>query len=219
MKEFVKSHGAVHNDFLTRFSNGDVNEEERRRFAIEFFHFSREWPAILATLLVNTPDEQEAAALATILVSELGDMHPCKKRHELLFRKFLGSIGIDPKEAMRREMLPATRAFIDGMKRLFSTADHTVALGAEFALETMAIPMWDLLIAGLKHWKQRAPVTDIVFFTFHRALEQEHEDAVDGILGMQHHDPAVQERFRNGAEELLILLEEFWHGMEDNHAP
>ena len=59
MRNLVLVHGAINNKFLTRFAQGNITEPELRRFAVEFFHFSREWPAILATLLVNTPDEQE----------------------------------------------------------------------------------------------------------------------------------------------------------------
>ena len=60
MMEIVVSHPAINNDFLTRFSKGEVTDVEFGRFATEFFHFSRTFPAILANLLVNTADEGEA---------------------------------------------------------------------------------------------------------------------------------------------------------------
>lgn len=213
MRQLAKKHGAVDNDFLNKFADGKVSEAEFKRAVIEFAHFSREWPAILATLLVNTPDEREAAELTKILVSELGNMNP-QNRHELLMRKFLRSIDVDPKEIMRQKQLPTTKAFNDGLRRLFSDMDHFIALGAEFALEHMAIPMWDKLIAGLRKQKQKHPQMDIVFFTFHRALEEEHEDAMDSALGMHANNPEIQVSFRKGANELLTILENFWVGMD-----
>src|SRR6266852_2285881 len=108
MKNFINQHGAINNRFLSRFKDAKVTDEEFRKFAVEFFHFSREWPMILATLLVNTSDEQEAAEITKILVSELGDMNP-NDRHELLFRQFLRSIDIAPTDALRTTKLPTTR--------------------------------------------------------------------------------------------------------------
>ena len=65
----MHKHGAINNSFLNRFKQGEVSHEEFCRVAVEFFHFSREWPAILATLLVNTSDEKEAAELTKMVAS------------------------------------------------------------------------------------------------------------------------------------------------------
>jgi pyrroloquinoline quinone (PQQ) biosynthesis protein C len=129
MKQIVLEHPAIHNDLLTRFSEGRVSEEEFERFATEFFHFSRTFPAILANLLVNTPDEREAFELTKVLTSELGDGDP-NLRHELLFRKFLRSIDIDPREVIAKAMIPSTRAYLDGLWKLYGNSDHAKALGA-----------------------------------------------------------------------------------------
>ncbi|MBI4148556.1 iron-containing redox enzyme family protein [Candidatus Woesearchaeota archaeon] len=215
IKEFVHGHGAVNNKFLSRFSRGDSTEQEFTRGAVEFFHFSREWPAILATLLVNTPDEEEAAELTKILVSELGNDNP-SQRHELLFRDFLRSMNIDPKQAMRHKPLETTSRFVNGLKKLFSSTDHTIALGAEFGLETMAIPMWDKLIPGLKIRKNTTrPELDITFFTFHRKLEEGHEDAADHLLKIHVTSREEQRKFLTGVTTVLDLLEQFWLGMSD----
>ena len=59
--EFVKKHNATNNAFIDRFARGDISEEEFKNFSIEFYHFTREWVAILSTLLVNTPNENDGA--------------------------------------------------------------------------------------------------------------------------------------------------------------
>ena len=60
---FVKRHSATNNAFIDRFAKGDISESEFIRFSIEFYHFTREWVSILSTLLVNTPDESDAALM------------------------------------------------------------------------------------------------------------------------------------------------------------
>ena len=76
IKNIVKSHPATDNDFINRFSRGEISDDEFIRFSIEFYHFTREWPQILSTLLVNTANENDAYELTRILVSELGDDKP-----------------------------------------------------------------------------------------------------------------------------------------------
>ena len=214
---FVKAHNATNNDFINRFSKGDISEDEFKRFSIEFFHFTREWPSILSTLLVNTPDEDDARNLTTILVSELGDDDP-NKRHELLYRKYLRSLNIDPVAMVKRQQLKTTKGWLDGMRTYFS-GDHFEALGAEFGLENMAIPMWDKILAGFKVWKEKHPEyagADIRYFTFHRELEEHHEEAMENILGTHKDDPVARESFMKGAKGILDLEEKFWLGLADN---
>ncbi len=215
---FVKAHSATRNDFIDRFSRGDISEEEFRRFSVEFYHFTREWPAILSTLLVNTPDENDAANLTTILVSELGDMDP-KKRHELLYRKYLRSLGYEPADLVKKKQLKTTKAWLDGMRNYFG-ADYYEALGAEFGLENMAIPMWDKILAGFKVWTEKHPEyknMDIRYFTFHRELEEHHEEAMEDVLGQHKNDPVAREKFMKGAEGILDLEQKFWLGLSDTH--
>ena len=216
--QFVKKHSAIDNEFINRFARGDVSVDEFKRFSVEFFHFTREWPAILSTLLVNTPDESDAANLTTILVSELGDMDPTK-RHELLYRKYLRSLNMDPTPLVKAEQLPTTKAWLDGMRDYFS-GDYYEALGAEFGLENMAIPMWDKILAGFRIFEDKHPEfknTDIEYFTFHRKLEEHHEEAMEDVLGTHKSDPDAREKFFKGARGILNLEKNFWNGLSDKH--
>ena len=214
--EFVKKHNATNNAFIDRFARGDISEEEFKNFSIEFYHFTREWVAILSTLLVNTPNENDAANLTTILVSELGDMDPTK-RHELLYRKYLRSIGIEPETLVKRKQLPTTKAWLDGMRNYFS-GEYFEALGAEFGLENMAIPMWDKILSGFNVWLKKHPKyskADIEYFTFHRALEDQHEAAMEDVLGTHKSEEKARENFFKGAQGILDLEEKFWLGLSD----
>lgn len=223
MRASVLRHGAINNPYLDRFKAGALNDEEFRRFAVEFYNFARFFPKILVAQLVNTEDEAVADELTTVLYSELGEGRP-KNRHELLYRDFLRSVGIDVHDALTRPMLPSTRAYIEGMEQLYSSGNHATALGASFGLENMAITMWDHLIPGLTVLRAtRYPSMDMTYFTFHRELEVTHEDAMrkavaavdrtesDGFGRM-----AEQERedFSLGVKAVLDYLEGFWMGLD-----
>ena len=221
MREVVLRHGAINNSFLDRFQQGRITEQEFRDFAVEFYNFARFFPKILMAQLINTEDEGVADELTKVLYSELGDGRP-KNRHELLYRDFLRSVGVDVHEAMGRPMLPSTRAYIEGMERLYSDGNHDVALGASFGLENMAITMWDHLIPGLHLMRaQRYPHMDPTYFTFHRDLESTHEDAMKQAVeslsaGAGASEPSMQTRldFRRGMEAVLDYLEGFWRGLD-----
>ncbi len=227
MRDFVLHHGAINNPYLDRFQSGRLTDEEIREFAVEFYSFARFFPKILVAQLVNTEDEAVADELTQVLYSELGDGHT-KNRHELLYRDFLRSLDLDVHEAMGRPMLPSTRAYIDGMEQLYSSGNHHLALGASFGLENMAITMWDHLIPGLAHLhKDRYPKMDMTYFTFHRQLESQHEEAmknavaaVEGAKGAGSGGMSVQERsdFRRGVKAVLDYLEGFWMGLEGRSA-
>ncbi len=213
----VKKHPATKNDFIDRFAKGEITKEEFLNFSIEFYHFTREWVSILSILLVNTPNENDAASLTRILVSELGDMDP-SKRHELLYRKYLRSIGLEPADLISREQKITTKQWLDGMRNYFSQ-DYFVALGAEYGLENMAIPMWDKLLPGLRMVASKFPEfrgMEIEYFTFHRELEEHHEEAMENVLGEHINDPEARRKFEQGAKAILDLEEKFWLGLAEN---
>ncbi|MBU6479253.1 MAG: iron-containing redox enzyme family protein [Nitrospirae bacterium] len=223
MRQYVLRHGAINNLYLDRFQRGDLTDEEIRQFAVEFYNFARFFPKILVAQLVNTEDETVANELTKVLYSELGDGHS-RKRHELLYRDFLRSIGKDVHEAMTQQMLPSTKSYIEGMEQLYSSGNHATALGASFGLENMAITMWDHLIPGLTRLRAtRYPAMDMTYFTFHRELESGHEEAmekavaaIDGGIDAGAGGLSVQERedFHRGVKAVLDYLEGFWTGLE-----
>lgn len=225
MRQLVLQHGAINNSYLDRFRSGDLTDGELKEFAVEFYNFARFFPQVLVAQLVNTEDEQIADELTKVLYSELGDGET-RRRHELLYRDFLRSLGIGIHDAMTRSMLPSTRAYIEGMERLYSDGNHAKALGASFGLENMAITMWDHLIPGLMHLKAaRHPHMDLTYFTFHRQLEQSHEEAMKQAVQVMDGEPgsatlAVQQEqdFQEGVQAVLNYLEGFWLGLDERRS-
>mgnify|MGYP001584683997 FL=1 len=223
MRQYVLCHGAINNVYLDRFQRSDLTDEEFRQFAVEFYNFARFFPKILVAQLVNTEDETVANELTNVLYSELGNGHT-RRRHELLYRDFLRSIGMDVHEAMTHPMLPSTKAYIEGMEQLYSSGNHATALGASFGLENMAITMWDHLLPGLTRLRAtRYPAMDMTYFTFHREIESGHEEAMEkavaaidggsnaGLGALPVHE---REDFHRGVKAVLDYLEGFWLGLE-----
>ena len=222
MRDVVLGHSAIHNPYLDWFRTGDVSDPELRHFAIEFYNFTRFFPKILVSQLVNTEDELIADELTRVLYSELGEGSP-HHRHELLYRKFLRSIGIDIHQALTQPMMPSTKAYIDGMEALYGSGNHAQALGASFGLENMAITMWDHLIPGLVALQQSShPNMDTTYFTFHRELESTHEEAMEKAVaameeqatGSKNLSPEEGQDFHQGITMVLDYLEGFWMGLE-----
>jgi pyrroloquinoline quinone (PQQ) biosynthesis protein C len=226
MRTAVLRHGAINNPYLDRFKTGDLTDHEFREFAVEFYNFARFFPKILIAQLVNTEDEAVADELTRVLYSELGDGRT-KNRHELLYRDFLRSIGVDVHEAMSRPMLDSTRTYIDGMECLYSSGNHASAVGASFGLENMAITMWDHLIPGLERLRCRYAGMDMTYFTFHRELETTHEEAMEHAVAVMDNPnggsgASMSERdraeFRRGMVAVLDYLEGFWMGLDRSRA-
>lgn len=225
MRSVVLGHRAINNSYLDRFQTGDLTDADLKEFTIEFYNFARFFPQILVSQLVNTEDEKVADELTKVLYSELGEGQT-RHRHEFLYRDFLRSVGIDVHKAMSHPMLPSTRAYIEGMERLYSDGNHAKALGASFGLENMAITMWDHLIPGLTDLRTtRYPHMDITYFTFHRQLESTHEEAMEhavaAVQGATNEGMSDQEKedFRCGVNAVLGYLEGFWMGLERRGSP
>ena len=133
----------------------------------------------------------------------------------MLYRKYLRSIGISPEELIFRKQLPSTKQWLDKMREYFSS-DHFTALGAEYGLENMAIPMWDKLLPGLEKARMKFPnlrSMDIEYFTFHRELEEHHEEEMANVLGEHINDRVAREKFTKGASGMLDSEKEFWEGL------
>lgn len=213
LREKVLRHGAINNPYLDRFKRGELEEEDLRDYAIQFYGFVKNFPRILATLLANTPDPKAADELCIILASELGNGEP-QKRHEYLYQRFLHSIDIDPKSALKTGLEPETQDFINGMVELYGHRDYGVALGASFGLENMAITMWDHLLPGLEKLKERPQLRkmDLTYFTFHRDLEKEHEDSMEEALS--HSTELAVDSLKYGIDTMLNYLQRMWMGLE-----
>lgn len=209
----IVQHRSVNNSFLDRFGRGEVQGRELDLFCAEYYHFVRRFPKILMGLLANVPDEAMAGEITKILLSELGDGDPAQ-RHELLYRRFLRSAGLDPAKLIATAPLPTTEAWLSGLERLYSHRTVPIALGASFGTEHMANTMWDHLNPGIERLKRDRPAIDDEYFTFHKLIEDQHEDWMEKAIAALVVDEPGRRQVEQGAWEALDLEAEFWLGIE-----
>ncbi|MHB8717541.1 MAG: hypothetical protein ACYDAC_01430 [Candidatus Dormibacteria bacterium] len=110
-----------------------------------------------------------------------------------------------------------TLFFCDELARIYGSEDVDVAEGASFAVEHWAAAgFWKQLIAGLDAYKNReCPDLRLAFFTWHDRVEDQHAAHTMDELREAFQRPGFdQQRFLEGAAEMLNGVKVFWDGLE-----
>lgn len=111
----------------------------------------------------------------------------------------------------------STIFFCDELARVYGSADPDIAEGASFAVENWAAAgFWKQLIAGLDAYKKReCPDLRLAFFTWHDRVEDQHAAHTMDELKIAFERPGFnQEKFLQGAQEMLNGVRAFWDGLE-----
>ena len=112
----------------------------------------------------------------------------------------------------------STLFFTDELARVYGSADPDIAEGASFAVEHWAAAgFWKQLIAGLDAFKKReCPELRLAFFTWHDRVEDNHAAHTLDELRIAFQRPGFdQQKFLQGAEEMLNGVKAFWDGLEE----
>ncbi|MDQ2960046.1 MAG: hypothetical protein M3R48_03220 [Candidatus Dormibacteraeota bacterium] len=107
--------------------------------------------------------------------------------------------------------------FCDELVRIYGSDDPDIAEGASFAVENWAAAgFWKQLIAGLDAYKTReCPDLRLAFFTWHDRVEDQHAaHTMDELKGAFQRPGFDQQRFLEGAAEMLNGVKVFWDGLE-----
>ncbi len=110
-----------------------------------------------------------------------------------------------------------TLFFCDELARIYGSDDPDVAEGASFAVEHWAAAgFWKQLISGLEAFKGReCPELRLAFFTWHDRVEDQHAAHTMDELEEAFRRPGFdQQKFLDGAAEMLNGVETFWQGLE-----
>src|SRR5260370_20995176 len=145
----------------------------------------------------------------------------CSAAHFEWLRNFGAPLGLSFEEmGKRRHATPSTRFFCDELLRIYGAEDASTAEGASFAVEHWAAAgFWKELIAGLKAFKEReCPMLPLGFWIWHDKIEDCHaahtSDELEQAFAMPHCD---QEKFIQGAGEMLDGVRAFWAGLWSDH--
>ncbi|MBJ7608980.1 MAG: hypothetical protein JF887_06070 [Candidatus Dormibacteraeota bacterium] len=110
-----------------------------------------------------------------------------------------------------------TLFFTDELARIYGSDDPDIAEGASFAVEHWAAAgFWKQLITGLDAFKDRECADlRLAFFTWHDRVEDQHAaHTMDELKGAFKRPGFDQQKFLDGAAEMLNGVETFWHGLE-----
>ena len=110
-----------------------------------------------------------------------------------------------------------TLFFTDELARIYGSDDPDVAEGASFAVEHWAAAgFWKQLINGLEAYKRReCPELRLAFFSWHDRVEDQHAaHTMDELEGAFQRPGFDQQKFLEGAAEMLNGVKVFWDGLE-----
>ena len=110
-----------------------------------------------------------------------------------------------------------TLFFCDELARIYGSDDPDIAEGASFAVEHWAAAgFWKELINGLEAYKTReCPDLRLAFFTWHDRVEDQHAaHTMDELKGAFQRPGFDQQKFLEGAAEMLNGVRAFWDGLE-----
>jgi hypothetical protein len=128
------------------------------------------------------------------------------------------AVGLDFDDLGKRRFgRDSTLFFCDELARIYGSDDPDVAEGASFAVEHWAAAgFWKQLIHGLDSYKQReCPDLRLAFFTWHDRVEDQHAaHTMDELRGAFERPGFDQQKFLQGAEEMLNGVKAFWDGLE-----
>ncbi len=119
----------------------------------------------------------------------------------------------------RKHGTPSTVFFCDEPSRLYGSEDPDVAEGASFAVEHWAAAgFWKQLIRGLDAYRDReCPDLRLAFFTWHDRVESQHAaHTMTELLDAYRRPGFDEEKFLQGAAEMLDGVKAFWDGLEQS---
>jgi hypothetical protein len=239
VRDLVDHHPVVSDNAYTRwFAKGEATRDEVRHLTVQFSVFSHLFLEAQLRKVINAGDIAAYRAGKEILMNELGVAFNGRVDEEGIatdgtvdggrFKftaahfewlvRFARPLGLGFGElGKRRHGTPSTLFFCDELLRVYGSEDPSTAAGASYAVEHWAAAgFWKALIAGLRAFKEReCPELHLGFWTWHDKVEDQHAAHTDDELLEAYEQPWFDEdRFLQGATEMLEGVKAFWDGLE-----
>lgn len=196
-------------------SDGKLNGEQLKVFAVQFFLQVREFPRAVSAMHANCPFPAERIALAeSIYEEETGRLSGCNLPHPELFIRFGEATGLRREEMVDGRPLPATRALIDWFElstkqRSFIEGAAAINLAAEGQVPGAFGPMARRLQS---HYGLSREAVE--FWDIHEMADAEHSDVGDNIVIRHATDAAIQARVRDALQHSLDAWWQFFDGIQ-----
>jgi hypothetical protein len=237
--DVVHAHPVVTDNRYTKwFATGAASREEVRHLTVQFSVFSHLFVEAQLRKVINAADLDSYRTGKEILMNELGVVfngrtdaegiamegtvdgsryrHPAAHFEWLV--RFARPLGLDFADlGKRRHGTAATLHFCNELLRVYGSEDASTAEGASYAVEHWAAAgFWKELIAGLTAFKEReCPDLHLGFWAWHDKVEDQHAaHTADELAEAFFTDGFDEERFLQGAREMLDGVKAFWDGLE-----
>ncbi|MEE9514821.1 MAG: iron-containing redox enzyme family protein [Candidatus Brocadiales bacterium] len=209
-----RNHVAVKgHSFLKRFAAGDVSPEGIKKFAEQYYLFSRWFTRYLAAVVANTPHEDARRPLVKNLWDEIG-LEESEGSHPNLFRRFVKTAGVDMNNLEETDALPCTMAFIDEYLFICKDAHYLEAMGALGpGTETVVPYFYKPIFEGLKR-SGKFSKDDIFFFEAHIELDAGHGHDIQEAIMPHANTEENQKLIAHGARKILDIRTILWDGLE-----
>ena len=182
------------------------------------FNSGRTSPSAPATKTDADKDREGDPDLVSTEGTVDGGVYRFSARHFEWLVNVGRAVGLDFEDLGKRKFgRDSTLFFTDELARIYGSDDPDVAEGASFAVEHWAAAgFWKQLIHGLDAYKQReCPDLRLAFFTWHDRVEDQHAaHTMDELRGAFERPGFDQQKFLQGAEEMLNGVKAFWDGLE-----
>ncbi|MGH2684768.1 MAG: hypothetical protein ACRDJP_04795 [Actinomycetota bacterium] len=239
VRDLVEHHPVVADNAYTRwFATGAATRDEVRHLTVQFSVFSHLFVEAQLRKVINAGTLESYRAGKEILMNELGVVFNGRvddegvategtidgsrfkftAAHFEWLLRFAKPLGLDFAQLGKRHHgTPSTVFFCDELLRVYGSDDPSTAEGASYAVEHWAAAgFWKELIAGLEAFKAReSPELKLAFWTWHDKVEDQHAAHTDDELAEAYEMPGFDEnRFLQGAREMLDGVKVFWDGLE-----
>jgi hypothetical protein len=237
--EVVNEHPVVVDNRYTRwFASGQADRDDVRHLTVQFSVFSHLFVEAQLRKVINAADLDSYRGGKEILMNELGVVfngrtddegiategtvdgsryrHPAAHFEWLV--RFARPLGLEFGDLGKRyHGTRSTLFFCDELLRVYGSEDASIAEGASYAVEHWAAAgFWKELIAGLTVFKEReCPSLHLGFWTWHDKVEDQHAaHTADELAEAYFTDGFDEERFLQGAREMLDGVKAFWDGLD-----
>jgi len=224
--ESIQTHEALNNIFFQKWIASPLSIHQVSVFARNYWEVTYKFPKVLALLIANVANTCARAEYTKTLYSEMGNGNT-KAVHSILFERFcndlfkcMGASDYLTIEKLKEDssLLPETQNLINGQIELY-TAQPSIAVGAQLALEWQAYTMIRKLYDGAKNYSTLWPTEDSFhesceFFYVHiGSAEKEHKKqallATERII----ENDNLFLQMKHGFDKHLDLLAKFWNGI------
>ncbi|MBI2981611.1 MAG: hypothetical protein HYY44_04880 [Deltaproteobacteria bacterium] len=132
---------------------------------------------------------------------------------------FIKPLGLEFNDVgKRKQAIPSTLRFTDGLERIYGSDDFSEGAGASFAIEHWAAAgFWKELTQGLKKFREKSKLKlNLGFWTFHDRLEEQHAvHTEEELQKVYFYENFNEDKFIQGGREMLDDCAVFWDGLDE----